>query len=295
MARFRTIKPQFFSSAQVVECSPTARLLFVGLWCFCDDGGVHPASAARLKMEVFPADPFSVRQIEEWLSELHKASLIETYRVNGKDFWRVTGWQHQRIDKPTYSYPLSQKFGEEAKRARRSLDESSPPERKGAEGSGAERSGTEWSGESISGWKADGSAPPSGQANGHPRHPSHPPRVFFRKGEAADLTDLDWSHVCAMAEAVGRKIRAVDEKDRRAWLRYAVLAATAFSEAWLMDSVDAVVNAKETKRSRQAHFVGVLKAKALELGFDKATYAAMLGSIEIPADVWKSGVLETRR
>ena len=42
MARIRTIKPEFWTSEQVVDCSPTARLLFIGLWNFCDDGGVHP-------------------------------------------------------------------------------------------------------------------------------------------------------------------------------------------------------------------------------------------------------------
>jgi hypothetical protein len=47
MARHRVVKPEFFTNEQVVECSTNARLLFVGMWCFCDDGGVHPASASQ--------------------------------------------------------------------------------------------------------------------------------------------------------------------------------------------------------------------------------------------------------
>ena len=56
MARIRTIKPEFWTSDQVVECSFAARLLFIGMWNFCDDYGVHPASLRKLKMEIFPGD-----------------------------------------------------------------------------------------------------------------------------------------------------------------------------------------------------------------------------------------------
>lgn len=141
MARFRTIKPQFFTSEQVVACSTNARLLFVGMWCFCDDGGVHPASLARLKMEVYPADSFSVEQIAEWVEELKGAQLLESYLVEGKEFWRVTGWHHQKIEKPTYTYPRSAEFGEQSATVRRRLGESSPPERNGMERSRKERNG----------------------------------------------------------------------------------------------------------------------------------------------------------
>lgn len=143
MPRIRSIKPEFFSSEQVVECSATARLLFIGMWCFCDDGGVHPASAARLKMEVLPGDPVTTREVEKLVQELKDANLLETYRVDGKDFWRVTGWKHQRIDKPTYQHPLSREFVEDSENARRMLLESSPPESSRVESMGEERKGVE--------------------------------------------------------------------------------------------------------------------------------------------------------
>lgn len=143
MPRIRTIKPEFFTSEQIVECSPSARLLFVGLWCFCDDGGVHPASLARLKMEVIPADPVTIQDIGKWIEELKGVGLIESYLVDGKEFWHVTGWHHQRIDKPTYTYPRSREFGEASARARRVLSDSSPPERNGMESKGTESKGTE--------------------------------------------------------------------------------------------------------------------------------------------------------
>ena len=76
MSRIRTVKPEFWTSEQVVELSPTARLLFIGIWNFCDDQGIHPASAKTLKMEVFPGDDFSVAEIEAMVSEILNQGLM---------------------------------------------------------------------------------------------------------------------------------------------------------------------------------------------------------------------------
>ncbi len=107
MSRIRTIKPEFYTSEQVLACSLQARLLFIGLWSFCDDNGIHPASTVRLKAEVFPSDPCSNDEIKQWIAELINNNLLKEYGVEGKLYWIVTGWKsHQRIDKPTYKYPL---------------------------------------------------------------------------------------------------------------------------------------------------------------------------------------------
>lgn len=107
MARIRTIKPEFWTSEQVTECSPNARLLFIGLLNFCDDSGVHPESVKRLKMEVFPSDDFTTLHVAGMVEELLSAGLLELYAVADKGYWRVTGWrQHQRIDQPTFKHPL---------------------------------------------------------------------------------------------------------------------------------------------------------------------------------------------
>lgn len=107
MARIRTIKPEFWTSPQIVACTVSARLLFMGLWSFCDDGGVHVDDALRIKMEVFPADPFTAKQVEVWLGELESNGLIERYVVNGSKYLRCTGWdKHQKVDQATYRHPL---------------------------------------------------------------------------------------------------------------------------------------------------------------------------------------------
>lgn len=119
-----------------MECSPIARLLFIGMWNFCDDGGNHPASARTLKAEIFPSDDFTSTDVQRLLDELSTNSLIVLYTAQGKDFYHVTGWEkHQKIDRPTIKHPP---YSEELETTRRTLGESSPPEGNGMEGNGKE-------------------------------------------------------------------------------------------------------------------------------------------------------------
>lgn len=105
MARIRSVKPEFWTSEQVMELSRDARLLFVGMWNFCDDAGIHPASPKRLKAEVFPADDLTSSDIRRLVDELVSIGLVEEYEVDGEAFWIVTGWHHQKIEKPTFIHP----------------------------------------------------------------------------------------------------------------------------------------------------------------------------------------------
>lgn len=100
MARIRTIKPEFWTSAQVLECSTNARLLFIGLWNFADDAGRHPDSAKQVKAEVFPADDLTLADVQALLDELAEIGLIRRYTAENTGYFLITGWKHQRIDKP---------------------------------------------------------------------------------------------------------------------------------------------------------------------------------------------------
>lgn len=111
MARIRSIKPEFWTSEQVMECSPNARLLFIGLWNFCDDSGRHPFAPKQIKALVFPADDFSSDDIAGMLDELSTNGLINVYVVEGKQYFEVDGWHHQKIDRPQkakYPEPLTE-------------------------------------------------------------------------------------------------------------------------------------------------------------------------------------------
>ena len=105
MARIRTIKPEFWTSDQVVSVSPLARLLFIGLWNFADDQGVHPASPLRIKLQIFPGDNIKEEKIKELLKELLKNNLLTIYEAEGKPYFFITGWHHQKIAKKTAKYP----------------------------------------------------------------------------------------------------------------------------------------------------------------------------------------------
>lgn len=105
MARIRTIKPEFWTSEQVMECSPMARLLFIGIWNFCDDAGNHPFSAKTIKALIFPGDDITTAQVDAMLGELQSNDLITLYEASAKQYLHVNGWNHQKIDKPTYKHP----------------------------------------------------------------------------------------------------------------------------------------------------------------------------------------------
>lgn len=76
MARIRTIKPEFFTSEDIVALTPQARLLYVALWCECDREGRMVWKPRTFKMRYFPADDWNV---EELCKELTDAGLVRLY------------------------------------------------------------------------------------------------------------------------------------------------------------------------------------------------------------------------
>lgn len=101
MARIRTIKPEFWTSEQVMNCSTNARLLFIGMWNFADDKGRMTASAKKIKAQIFPSDDISYESISVMLSNLSQNDLITLYEHDNVEYIQIDGWsKHQRIDKP---------------------------------------------------------------------------------------------------------------------------------------------------------------------------------------------------
>jgi hypothetical protein len=156
MARIRSIKPEFWTNEKIVDCSTTARLLFIGLWTFSDDRGVHPASSRRIKMQVFPGDEITTEQVDGCVEELIRGKLLREFSENGEKYWHIVGFnEHQKIEKPTYKYPTPpgwcanfqkkqqtdrKPIAEESSTNRRPFDDHSPPDRIGEETIGEERS-----------------------------------------------------------------------------------------------------------------------------------------------------------
>lgn len=103
--KIRQIKPEFWTSPQVVGASRDARLLFIGLWNLADDGGRYPISPRRIQLQLFPAD--LDLDVTGCLRELEQADLIYCYDVDGRGFLQITGWHHQESSLKyfVYRYP----------------------------------------------------------------------------------------------------------------------------------------------------------------------------------------------
>lgn len=98
MARIRTVKPEFWTDEAVGECSPTARLLFLGTLNFADDYGDIERSAKQLKAQIFPYDDIDC---EPLVQELLRACLLIEYEVDGRKYLHIKGFSvHQKVEKP---------------------------------------------------------------------------------------------------------------------------------------------------------------------------------------------------
>jgi hypothetical protein len=96
MARIRTIKPEFFTSEDIVSMSPLARLFYVSLWCEADRCGRLEWRPGTLKMRYFPGDACSIEALGE---ELKARGLIRFYSIDGKSFADIPTFnEHQVIN-----------------------------------------------------------------------------------------------------------------------------------------------------------------------------------------------------
>lgn len=106
MARQRIIKPEFWTSEQLVTCSRDARLLFIGLLNFCDDAGIIPASIYRIKGQIFPFENFSLSDIQHLIDELIQRELLYLYTIKNEKFLFIFQFnKHQKVRHPTYTFP----------------------------------------------------------------------------------------------------------------------------------------------------------------------------------------------
>lgn len=114
MARIRSIKPEFPQSESMGRVSRNARLLFVQLWCICDDHGRTRAASRMLASLLFPYDDDAPSLIDSWLAELVREGCIRIYEHDGSHFLEIPNWlKHQKIDKP--SKPQFPAFGESSR------------------------------------------------------------------------------------------------------------------------------------------------------------------------------------
>ena len=266
MARLRSIKPEFFTSSQICECSREARLVFIGLWCFADDSGIHPADPRRLKNEVFPSDDGITRaKIEGWINELicakdrQGSGLVEEYEVASQKWWRVTGWKkHQIIRFPSYRYPLP---------------DGTIPQIKGSYS------------KNTGGLPQDNSSLTDTKLNETKQEETNTFVSFVRPSVrpfvASDHLEV-WPEARRIANETARRLwperrHAPKAEDQQLLLVAAFLSRTLLSEAWLTGGIDGTL--RKNRRSPIAYLKTVLGETARKRGHD---LNELLDAIEIP-------------
>ena len=96
MARIRTIKPEFFTSEDVVSLSPLARLLYIAMWCESDREGRFEWKPRTFKLRYLPGDNCDV---EALATELTDSGMVVLYEVEGRVYAEIPSFtRHQSIN-----------------------------------------------------------------------------------------------------------------------------------------------------------------------------------------------------
>lgn len=96
MSRIRTIKPGFFRSKSLSQCSLEARITFAGLWTEADDQGRGDATPRLLATALWPWDNPTDEEVDEWLHELADTGHIALYPYRDSQLFQVLRWtEHQ--------------------------------------------------------------------------------------------------------------------------------------------------------------------------------------------------------
>lgn len=103
MPRQRMVKPDFFDSESLSECSPISRLAFIGLWVISDDYGNQKAQTKRMKRSIFPYDDdITEDDFKAILCELEKVGCIRGYEIEEERFINIPNFStYQTIRKPS--------------------------------------------------------------------------------------------------------------------------------------------------------------------------------------------------
>lgn len=93
MARIRTIKPEFFTSEDIVSLSPLARILYIATWCEADKEGRLVWKPATFKLRYLPADNCDINAL---CAEIVDAKLVILY---GSGYAHIPGFsKHQHVN-----------------------------------------------------------------------------------------------------------------------------------------------------------------------------------------------------
>ena len=135
MARIRTIKPEFFTSEDIVGLSPLARLLYIALWCEADREGRLVWKPRTMKLRYFPADSCD---IDALCAEIVSQGLVKLYGDGLAYIPSFTEHQHLNPREAVSSLPAPDASPRVRTRKPRDSDTQGGREGKGKEGKGKE-------------------------------------------------------------------------------------------------------------------------------------------------------------
>ena len=93
MARISTIKPEFFTSEDIVNLSPLARLLYIAIWCEADKEGRLVWKPMTFKLRYFPGDNCDIQAM---CAEIVNSGLVWLY---GEGYAVIPAFKaHQHIN-----------------------------------------------------------------------------------------------------------------------------------------------------------------------------------------------------
>lgn len=95
MARIRTIKPEFFTSSDILELSPFARLFYVSLWCEADREGLLSWSPNTLKFRYFPADKVDIEVLAQELIGQQLITIL--VGSDGKEYAEIPSFKSHQV------------------------------------------------------------------------------------------------------------------------------------------------------------------------------------------------------
>jgi hypothetical protein len=100
MACNRTLSSDFWTREDVIDCSPMARLLLLGLGNFADDHGVQPLRPRTIRLQVFPGDDLDDARLRAMIEELAAHRLVRIYTIDDAEYLAILDWAvHHRIGK----------------------------------------------------------------------------------------------------------------------------------------------------------------------------------------------------
>jgi hypothetical protein len=110
------------TSEKIDALSEGGELFFVRLIMKADDHGCFHANPKLLKAALFPLKDYTSKQMDIWVRELEQAGIIQTYRVDSRDYLRINDFGHRLRN-------MVSKFPQPADNPP-SIDSNEPPETK---------------------------------------------------------------------------------------------------------------------------------------------------------------------